>query len=577
MIATFNGFTPELPKALDTWYRIKVIANGPHIQVYLNDVLAIDAYDSTYASGYFGLFAFQGTAEYDNLVAEDLDVTPPAWPNGALTASGVTENSLALQWTAAYDYYGVAKYRVYQDGQLIGEVDGDVLGYGVSGLTAETTYTFKVEAGDASGNWSADGPSLSVTTASPPTTTPPDDNPGNPQTPPQQPPSTQPTPSAEPTPPAEPAPTLPANAQIIPADALRPGNDGIARVSLAPGKNEAVLPAGAASLLGDGKLEIASEHGSVTVSAETLRAAAARQANASHVVIGVETLPEAQVQPWIRSGSASGVKLQPVGQVRSVTVAAMTADGEELPLPAGSIPAQLVFEYDEGAVNELLLGAYRYDEQTGTWQFIPGAVDRKQNRVVVSGTDLRNIAILAYDKTFDDVAANHWVHDTLKVLTAQHLVNGMTETTFAPGRPTTRAEFTALLVRALRLQATQPATFTDVKGHEWYAESVAAAQAGLIRGRADGSFDPNGAISREEMAVLMVRALRFLNGGADAVGAERPLTFKDGDCISAWALDDVRKAVEAGLMQGVGGDRFAPRSAVTRAEAAQALFNLLFR
>jgi len=574
VIAVFNDFTPELPKSLNFTYRIKVIADGPRIQVYLNDQPVIDATDSTYASGYFGLFAFQGTAEYDNLVVTELDTTPPAWPSGTLTASGITENSLELQWTAAQDLSGVAGYRVYQDGRMIGETDGSVQNYSVTGLAAGTSYTFKVEAGDAHGNWSVDGPSLTVSTASPPVSSPPGE-------PPASPPPAAPAPSETPASPMSPtSPPLPASAQPIPASALRPGEDGVARVGLEPGKTEAVLPAGAASLLGGGTLEIEGERFTVSIDAGTLQAAMQGTAGNARLVVGIQTPEDAQVRAWIENGSGPNVRLRQAGPVQTVTFAVLTESGETIPLPSGSILAQLVFTYDEDTLDERLLGAYRYDESTGIWEFIPGAVDRSRNRVVVSGTDLRNVAILVYDRTFDDVDAGHWVNDALKVLAAQHLVNGTTETTFSPARPVTRAEYTAMLVRALGLRASQSATFTDVEDGAWYAESVAAAaEAGLIRGREDGSFDPDGAITREEMAALLVRALQYLGGEAGEVGSDNPppADFRDGDQISGWALADVARAVEAGLMKGIGGNLFAPRSAVTRAEAAQALFNLLFR
>ncbi|MFX4262145.1 fibronectin type III domain-containing protein [Pelotomaculum propionicicum] len=92
------------------------------------------------------------------------DKTAPAWPSGSsLTASGVTQNSLTLNWTAATDNKAVTGYRVYRNGSLIGSVTGT--SYNVTGLTAGASYTFKVEAGDAAGNWSSSGPSASVTTS----------------------------------------------------------------------------------------------------------------------------------------------------------------------------------------------------------------------------------------------------------------------------------------------------------------------------------------------------------------------------------------------------------------------------
>ena len=125
-------------------------------------------------------FNVQATDAYSNLSADGpststtsaADTTPPQWPAGSsLTASDITATSLALSWTAATDDVGVSGYRIYQDGLQITAVGAGVLTYDVTGLSPETAYTFKVEAGDAYDNWSADGPSTAPTTA--PDTTPP--------------------------------------------------------------------------------------------------------------------------------------------------------------------------------------------------------------------------------------------------------------------------------------------------------------------------------------------------------------------------------------------------------------------
>ncbi|NIK78748.1 hypothetical protein FHS15_003894 [Paenibacillus castaneae] len=92
------------------------------------------------------------------------DLIAPTWPeNAAVTASKITKNSLTLSWTAALDAVGVTAYKVTWDsGKVI--VDGDVNFIDISGLNAGTKYTFKIEASDAAGNWSTDGPVVSVNT-----------------------------------------------------------------------------------------------------------------------------------------------------------------------------------------------------------------------------------------------------------------------------------------------------------------------------------------------------------------------------------------------------------------------------
>jgi len=93
------------------------------------------------------------------------DAEAPVWPIGSsLTASDITSTGVKLTWSMAEDNAGVTNYRIYQDDVLLETVASDVYGFDVSGLTPETTYIFKVEAGDAAGNWSTGGPSVTVVT-----------------------------------------------------------------------------------------------------------------------------------------------------------------------------------------------------------------------------------------------------------------------------------------------------------------------------------------------------------------------------------------------------------------------------
>ncbi|MDF9409522.1 S-layer homology domain-containing protein [Pelotomaculum isophthalicicum JI] len=92
------------------------------------------------------------------------DTTPPYWTNGSLTPSGITKNSVSLTWSDAQDNVGVAGYQIIGSGSVVATVYGDTT-YNITGLTASTPYTFRVQAFDALGNYSTDGPSVDVTTA----------------------------------------------------------------------------------------------------------------------------------------------------------------------------------------------------------------------------------------------------------------------------------------------------------------------------------------------------------------------------------------------------------------------------
>jgi len=96
-----------------------------------------------------------------------VDTEPPTWPGDSnLTVSGLGRTSLTLNWTEAVDNVGVASYRILKGDQVLTTVQGNQFNYQVTGLSSGTAYTFQVEAGDAAGNWSSNGPSCTATTNS---------------------------------------------------------------------------------------------------------------------------------------------------------------------------------------------------------------------------------------------------------------------------------------------------------------------------------------------------------------------------------------------------------------------------
>ncbi len=93
--------------------------------------------------------------------ATTVDVTAPSNPT-SLASSNITETSVNLTWSASSDNAGVTGYDVYQGGSLLTSTTGTT--YSVTGLTANTSYSFTVRAKDAAGNTSGDSNTLNVTT-----------------------------------------------------------------------------------------------------------------------------------------------------------------------------------------------------------------------------------------------------------------------------------------------------------------------------------------------------------------------------------------------------------------------------
>ncbi|WP_058301167.1 S8 family serine peptidase [Gorillibacterium timonense] len=202
--------------------------------------------------------------------------------------------------------------------------------------------------------------------------------------------------------------------------------------------------------------------------------------------------------------------------------------------------------------------------------------------VTVSRPGFSVYAAVARKPAFTDIDSSYAAAD-IQALANKWIVDGATATTFSPKANLTRAEFTALLVRALGLttEATDAQVFTDVKSSDWFAAEVTAANnAGLIKGIGGGKFAPNDKVTREELAVILDRAFK-LTGGEWKQDRSNPIVpFADDAKISAYAKDSVNLLAEAGVIDGFtlpGGSFFRPNTAATREFAAYALHHLLIQ
>lgn len=171
--------------------------------------------------------------------------------------------------------------------------------------------------------------------------------------------------------------------------------------------------------------------------------------------------------------------------------------------------------------------------------------------------------------SFTDISG-HWAYDDIRYLSEKSIINGKSKELFCPEDCVTRAEFAALLVRTANLQASSDMSFDDVYSNEWYAQSVsAAAGSGIIFG-SGGKFRPNDNISREEAAVMLMRACKA--NGIDV--PQGSASFADSSEISSWAADDINAASALGIIRGMSNGSFMPKKTLTRAESAAVIKRL---
>ena len=170
-----------------------------------------------------------------------------------------------------------------------------------------------------------------------------------------------------------------------------------------------------------------------------------------------------------------------------------------------------------------------------------------------------------YAPTFTDVPQNYWAYAAIETLAADGILAGFPNGTFQPDAGVTRAQFVKMLDLTLGLKPGSAATsFADVPASAWFAPYVAAAvHAGMVEGVSPTLFAPNATLTREQMSVLLARALKL--------SQTANLHFADASQIDPWALQGVEQAVAAGLVSGFPDGSFQPLGTATRAQAANVL------
>jgi len=156
------------------------------------------------------------------------------------------------------------------------------------------------------------------------------------------------------------------------------------------------------------------------------------------------------------------------------------------------------------------------------------------------------------------------------------IIQGVGDGKFAPYEPLNRAQFAALLVRALGLPSQGGEAFIDVPADSWFASSVGiAVHYGLIAGRGEGRFDPTGAVTVQEAAVMLHRAAILAGDDGMAPPARDVLSqFDDYRQAAIWAADGLAYCVHRGIL-APGGMTLEPARALTRGETAALLHRLL--
>lgn len=178
--------------------------------------------------------------------------------------------------------------------------------------------------------------------------------------------------------------------------------------------------------------------------------------------------------------------------------------------------------------------------------------------------------------TFSDIQ-NYWAKTQIEALASKGIIKGKTDELFVPKADVTRAEYAAMLVRSLNLPLkAEEGMFKDVnKNTTWATKEIeAAARAGIVDGLPGNKFDPKAAISRQDAAVMIIRAVEFKEA-ALLEGLDTSHKFKDNAKISPYATKYVSQAQALELITGRDGNIFDPKANITRGETAAVIYRAL--
>lgn len=171
--------------------------------------------------------------------------------------------------------------------------------------------------------------------------------------------------------------------------------------------------------------------------------------------------------------------------------------------------------------------------------------------------------------TFPDVKEGAWFYNAVTYCAEKGIFNGNTDGSFAPAKSITRAEFVVALANysGEDISSEECNRFTDVKSSHWYYRATSwAANKGIVSGTSETTYSPAKQITRQDLCLILMNYLKYKGIELKADTSE---LFADDAKIGSWAKDAVYAVKTAGIVAGMGENRFDPRGNATRAQVAQ--------
>ncbi len=255
--------------------------------------------------------------------------------------------------------------------------------------------------------------------------------------------------------------------------------------------------------------------------------------------------------------------------IAEVTLTVTSSDGTVRVIHdlGGTAEISLPYTLKSGETGERL--AVYYLSDTGAAEKLPCTYDAAAKAVTFRTDHFSTFLVVhEYSKPFTDVTLGSWYYDGVNNALANGWFSGVSATAFAPDSSMTRA----MLVTVLYRMSGSPtvggsSAFVDVSSGAWYGQAVAwAAENQLVAGYEDGTFRPDLAITRQQMAAILYRYHSW--AGNTPVPGGSLSAYRDAADVAPWALEAMSWANTSGLIQGTGPNTLAPNGTATRAQVA---------
>lgn len=195
--------------------------------------------------------------------------------------------------------------------------------------------------------------------------------------------------------------------------------------------------------------------------------------------------------------------------------------------------------------------------------------------MTVMGTTVTS-AFAAEPTTFNDVSDKMWYAPAVAYCADNGYMSGTGNNKFDPNGKVSRAQMAQILYnfagRPDMTNAENP--FTDVKRDAWYGSAVLFAKTtGIVNGTSSTTYSPNNYITREQVAVMLFGYYKASTGNTPSVNKSVLDSYTDKNMISSWAQDAIAWAIQNKIMSGTGNNKLDPKGTCTRAQLAQFIMN----